>query len=181
MGALRRPGGVQLSYRPLLFLDEIQVAPELFAGLRYFYERMPELHVIAAGSLLDFALADHRFSALFAKIPRLVGSKFTYSRGDREGRSRELRRALDLLCLARIAYRVRHSSANGVPLGAEADDRSFKVLFLDVGLLGRSCGLSVLDMERAEDLMMVNAGSVCEQFVGQHLLYSREFFAEPEL
>ena len=76
---------------------------------------------------------------------------------------------------------MRHSSANGVPLGAEADDRSFKVPFLDVGLLCRSCGLSVLDLERVEDLMMVNAGSVCEHFVGQHLLYAGEFFAEPEL
>ena len=29
--------------------------------------------------------------------------------------------------------------------------------------------------------MMVNAGAVCEQFVGQHLLFSREFYREPEL
>ena len=125
---------------------------------------------------------DHRrLDKVFAKIPRMAGSKFTYSQVDREDRSRELGRALDLLCLARIAYRVRHTSANGLPLAAEADDRNFKVLFLDVGLLCRSCGLSVLDLERADDLMMVNAGSVCEQFVGQHLLYSGESFAEPEL
>jgi len=42
--------------KTLLFLDEIQASPSLFAGLRYFYETMPELHVIAAGSLLDFVL-----------------------------------------------------------------------------------------------------------------------------
>lgn len=280
-GRAIRPGAV------LLFLDEIQAAPELFSGLRYFHERLPELHVIAAGSLPDFALTDREFSVpvgrieylnlgpmsfsefllamdhpsleqflkgyavgqeiplsihhellrllrqflivggmpasvaaflgpgahrdseaerqsilstyredfakyakrldhrrldmLFARIPRLVGSKFAYSRVDREERSRNLGRALDLLCLARVAYRVRHSAGNGVPLGAEADDRRFKVLFLDVGLLSRSCGLSVIDLERAEDLLLVNSGSVCEQFAGQHLLHGGEFFAEPEL
>ena len=38
----------------LLFFDEIQSVPKAFSSLRYFYELMPELHVIAAGSLLDF-------------------------------------------------------------------------------------------------------------------------------
>ena len=41
----------------VLFLDEIQAAPEALAALRYFHEEMPELHVLAAGSLLEFALA----------------------------------------------------------------------------------------------------------------------------
>ncbi len=42
----------------LLFIDEIQAAPEVLAKLRWFAEEMPELAVIAAGSLLEFALAD---------------------------------------------------------------------------------------------------------------------------
>ncbi len=40
----------------LLFLDEIQEKPRAIIALRYFYEEMPDLHVIAAGSLLDFAI-----------------------------------------------------------------------------------------------------------------------------
>jgi predicted AAA+ superfamily ATPase len=40
----------------LLFLDEIQSCIPVISSLRYFYEEMPELHVIAAGSLLEFAL-----------------------------------------------------------------------------------------------------------------------------
>jgi len=40
----------------LLFLDEVQVTPQAILALRYFYEKMPKLHVIAAGSLLDFAI-----------------------------------------------------------------------------------------------------------------------------
>jgi len=42
----------------LLFIDEIQEAPEAIAMLRYFYEELSDLRVIAAGSLLDFALAE---------------------------------------------------------------------------------------------------------------------------
>jgi predicted AAA+ superfamily ATPase len=42
--------------KTLLFLDEIQAAPQVILALRYFYEKMPELHVIAAGSLLDFSI-----------------------------------------------------------------------------------------------------------------------------
>lgn len=40
----------------LLFIDEIQANPSAVTALRYFYEDIPELHVIAAGSLLDFAI-----------------------------------------------------------------------------------------------------------------------------
>lgn len=40
----------------LLFIDEIQECPNAIHMLRYFYEEFPELHVIAAGSLLEFAM-----------------------------------------------------------------------------------------------------------------------------
>ncbi|OQX98668.1 MAG: AAA family ATPase [Bacteroidetes bacterium 4572_117] len=40
----------------LLFIDEIQESPKAIELLRYFYEEFPELHVIAAGSLLEFAM-----------------------------------------------------------------------------------------------------------------------------
>jgi predicted AAA+ superfamily ATPase len=42
--------------KTLLFFDEIQNVPQAILALRYFYEEMPELHVIGAGSLLDFAI-----------------------------------------------------------------------------------------------------------------------------
>ncbi len=44
--------------RTLLFLDEIQDCIPAISSLRYFYEEYPELHVIAAGSLLEFALQE---------------------------------------------------------------------------------------------------------------------------
>jgi predicted AAA+ superfamily ATPase len=40
----------------LLFIDEIQESPKAIQLLRYFYEEIPKLHVISAGSLLEFAM-----------------------------------------------------------------------------------------------------------------------------
>ena len=45
----------------LLFFDEIQECPKAIMSLRYFYEEKPDLHLIAAGSLLEFALKDISF------------------------------------------------------------------------------------------------------------------------
>ena len=45
----------------LLFFDEIQSCPRAITALRYFYEKMNEIHVIAAGSLLEFALSEISF------------------------------------------------------------------------------------------------------------------------
>lgn len=42
--------------RTLVFFDEIQECEEAISALRFFWEDMPNLHVIAAGSLLEFAL-----------------------------------------------------------------------------------------------------------------------------
>lgn len=46
------------SGKTLLFFDEIQACLPAIASLRFFYEEYPELHVIAAGSLLEFALEE---------------------------------------------------------------------------------------------------------------------------
>lgn len=44
--------------KTLLFFDEIQMCQEAISSLRFFWEDMPGLHVIAAGSLLEFALSE---------------------------------------------------------------------------------------------------------------------------
>ena len=45
----------------LLFFDEIQACPRAIMALRYFYEELPALHVVAAGSLLEFAFGTISF------------------------------------------------------------------------------------------------------------------------
>ncbi len=54
--------------KTLLFIDEIQTYPKAIQTLRYFYEQIPELHVIAAGSLLDYALNDMQYSMPVGRV-----------------------------------------------------------------------------------------------------------------
>jgi uncharacterized protein len=47
--------------KTLLFFDEIQECERALLSLRYFYEEIPELHIIAAGSMLEFSLGTISF------------------------------------------------------------------------------------------------------------------------
>jgi predicted AAA+ superfamily ATPase len=268
----------------LLFLDEIQACPRALAALRYFHELVPELHVIAAGSLLDFALRDashpmpvgrveflylgplafgefvravegdgmagvleeyhagdtisaalagrledalrhylfvggmpeavqayaDRASLVdvqriqssivgtmeddFAKygsrrqpdllrlalrhVARNVGRKIAFVNVAAGRRAAEVRAAFDLLAASRVVHLVHHSSANGVPLGAEVNEKRFKALFLDCGLANRLSGLPLVP---ADGLLTVNEGALAEQFAGQELLGSGLPFEDARL
>ncbi len=274
----------------LLFLDEIQAAPEALLTLRYFHEEKPALHLIAAGSLLEFTLAEAQFSMpvgrveylhlgpmhfedfleamghpelsalirsisladlsnkpiprpvhdkllsllrqywvvgglpeaiatyaqsgdfsqvarvqhsilatyrddfnkysrgslkgrvqlVFDQLPVVTGQKFKYAQVSKDHKAAELAAALDQLCMARVAHRVYHTSANGVPLGAEANKKFFKTVYLDVGLTCAALRLNVLDLNK-KDLTLINNGAIAEQFIGQHLLYSGPFYETPAL
>jgi len=54
--------------KTLLFLDEIQMCPRAILALRYFKEQLPELHVVAAGSLLEFVLKEPDFSLPVGRV-----------------------------------------------------------------------------------------------------------------
>ena len=56
-----RTGQRIIETKSLIFLDEIQVCPRAIMSLRYFYEKKPGLHVVAAGSLLEFAFSEISF------------------------------------------------------------------------------------------------------------------------
>ena len=269
--------------RTLLFIDEIQECPAAVMALRYFYEQVPDLHVIGAGSLLEFALeaerlripvgriqplfmhplsfaeflaavgeepalqasatpavtpspavhehltsllrtylllggmpavvaeylesgsvaragrvrtaitqtlrddfgkyarasSHHHLDRVFLHAARLVGRKFMYSKVDPDSRSRDLRVAVELLQRAGIVHRVCSTSGAGLPLGAEADDRHFKLVIVDVGLMQNLCGATELLLHG--DPMRINDGAVAEQFVGQELLAHRSPYERPEL
>ncbi len=258
----------------LLFFDEVQEAPRAILALRYFYEEMPDLHVVAAGSLLEFAIAKvgvpvgrismfymyplsfleylvavgHRLMAkeivdhpsgvameetihlkmlellgeylsiggmpeavgrwvqtkdpgsalqvlqqiaaayrqdfekyarkaqvkyleqLFRQIPHLVGKDFSYREIHGEYRKRELAPALELLERANIIHTIRHSSGQGIPIGAEVDFETFKVIYLDVGLCQAILGsdISVWFLRPLE--AFENRGEIAEGFIGQELI-----------
>jgi uncharacterized protein len=89
-----------------------------------------------------------------------------------------LKTALELLELSRIVTLVRHSSANGIPLGAEASERHFKPLLLDIGLCNNLCGLS---LPEAAELLGAQEGRLAEQFVGQEFRALAPSFEEHPL
>ena len=259
----------------LLFLDEIQAAPQLFSKLRWFKEEIPNLPVIAAGSLLDFALNKYQYSmpvgrityfhlepmsffefvlatgneALYKKMssfslktrmpeslhkkclnlyhgyclvggmPEVVrewvnsknlkscikiqqdllatyrddfhkyggaidagmlnkillsiseqlGNKFIYSRVDPAKKLVPIKKALSLLCQAKVCTKVLHTTGNGLPLGAQSNEKFFKARMLDIGLISVQLGLSSIKHAEAKNIIFSNKGGLAEQFVGQQL------------
>lgn len=248
----------------LLFLDEIQQCPRALLALRYFKEKRPNLHVIAAGSLLEFVLKEEDFSfpvgrvmflymrplsfyeflfnsgyikllkeientsfdqimdksvhehtlrlvreymlvggmpavvnkyietksflevhriqssllesyrndfgkyaskaqfkylqRLFDRAPFLVGKVFKYAKVDPDARSRELKVALDQLCWTGLINRVFHTSANGIPLQSEVNEKKFKLVFLDIGLMQNANKIDP-NIILTQDIWKVNEGA----------------------
>ena len=70
-------GGTRLD-GALLFLDEVQATPRALPALRYLYEDRPDLPVVAAGSLLEFTLAEHGFSMPVGRIQYLHLGPLTF-------------------------------------------------------------------------------------------------------
>lgn len=271
----------------ILFLDEIQTAPQLLAKLRWFAEDMPELPVIAAGSLLDFALTEHVFSMpvgrisylyleplsfeefldatrnqglrdyiqnyewntdipdaihiqlirlikeylivggmpscvlswatkkdphalnqiqhdllatyredfskykgrlsidrledIMNSIPRQLGKKFVYSHANSQASSVPLKQALELLVKARICHCILSTSANGLPLGAESNNKFLKMILLDCGLCCISLGLSLHQLASISEITLINNGAMAEQLAGQILRTINTAYVDPTL
>ena len=64
--------------RSLLFLDEIQNSPEAVRSLRFFYEELPNLHVIAAGSLLEVRMKKEGWSFPVGRVEFLYVYPVTF-------------------------------------------------------------------------------------------------------
>jgi hypothetical protein len=272
--------------KSILFLDEIQAAPELFAKLRWFAEDMPELPVIAAGSLLEFSLEKHTFSMpvgrinymyleplsfeefllaqnhnlfnylkiynfnshipitiheqllsifkeylivggmpqavnswlinrslasinqihndliatyrddftkyygrlsidrldeVFNSVPLFLGRKFIYSKVNSAVQHTAIKQALELLCKAKICHKTFGSAANGIPIGAELQEKYMKVILLDTGLCSTILGLSLDQLNSLENFDLINKGNISEQVVGQILRTINPAYIEPKL
>ncbi|MCR4823106.1 MAG: ATP-binding protein [Treponema sp.] len=66
--------------KTLVVFDEIQACPRAITSLKYFCENMPQLHIIAAGSLLGLALATSERALSFpvGKVERLTMYPMTF-------------------------------------------------------------------------------------------------------
>jgi len=124
---------------------------------------------------------DHRYlQRLYEKIPGLVGENFKYSKVDPDMRSRDIKDALYMLQNAGITYPVYCTSASGVPLTSFVNEKKFKVLFLDIGLMTRAGKLNT-EILLNEDILLADRGMLAEQFVGQELLAYESPFDESSL
>jgi len=260
--------------KTLLFLDDTQSCPSALMALRHFYEEYPDLHVVAAGSLLEFAMSDISFpvgrmqflimhpmtfveylwaigkenaaevvlsrpgpvpeathdlllnhlrdysfiggmpesvktysetgslkeafavhndivesfrqdlpkysprvdsqclNGVLAGVARNVGNQVIYSRLADGFSHHTIKKAFDVLCMARIVTRVPSVSPSGLPLGATASARKIKAIMLDVGLWQRLSGVNIEAEYPRSDLLDIHRGALAEQFVGQEMLVS---------
>lgn len=122
-----------------------------------------------------------RLQKVFSQIPHRLTQKTKYSHYDPDARTNEIKQVIDLLTKARVCFPVVRSHCNGIPLNAEADGKSFKLLFLDVGLANHVLGLKWNSIHDLTDTELVNEGGLAEQFIGQHLLNLGDGKQAPEL
>ena len=108
---------------------------------------------------------------LFRKAPEIVGKHVKFSKIDDSVKnpSRQFKQALIQLSHAGLIQQIFATSANGLPLRAEINQKKFKLIFLDIGLYERSMGIDPKKIYELS-LLQINKGSLTEQFVGQELL-----------
>lgn len=122
-----------------------------------------------------------RLERVFDYAAFSVGEKVKYSAISRDEQARELRVALELLSKAQVIHMVHHSNVAGIPVKAGMDDRVFKLLFLDVGLMNHAIGLDWESFQRTDRSMLLPWGKIAEQFIGQQLLFRSKGTQPPEL
>lgn len=116
---------------------------------------------------------------VFDKTPSLVGKVYKYSHVNKDVPTREIKGAFELLVQAGVITRVFKTSGHALPLMKEVDGKKFKTLFLDAGLMQTSCGLTK-DIALSSDLLLVYAGAIAEQVIGQNLLTLGLPYKRPE-
>ena len=126
-----------------------------------------------------------RLNAFFNGILRQVGLQFSHKQANEISAltscdNRQLNAAIERFLEARLFYRVLHTNASRIPLGAETKTRISKFLFIDIGLLLAAQGLPAQTV-MSSPLELANHGVLAEQFVGQQLLYSKKGYIQPEL
>lgn len=122
-----------------------------------------------------------RIDAVFRSIAEQGLGKFVYSKVDCDGNSGQIKIALETLILAGLVYPVTHTSANGIPLGAEINEKYRRMIFLDTGLLQSVLGLNIADFLATPDIQVVNKGAIAETFVGNEIIKSSPCYAPRSL
>jgi len=111
----------------------------------------------------------NRMLNVFNFAARNVGVKIKYSNISSRDQSVTIKRDIELLAMARVIGKVVHSHCSGLPLQADLEEKVFKLLFLDIGLMNAICGMDWRSISQMDDKKLINQGAIAEQFIGQHL------------
>ncbi|MEA3480242.1 MAG: DUF4143 domain-containing protein, partial [Bacteroidota bacterium] len=135
---------------------------------------------IATSYYDDFAKYKRRIPVLRLRevmnsVVKQAGGKYIYSKAGSLSNPAQAKEALDLLEMAGLIYKVYHTSGQGVPLGSGVNFKKFKCLLHDSGIFQQIAGLRITDLMVAENIDMLNKGSIAEAFVGvEFIKYSQE-------
>jgi predicted AAA+ superfamily ATPase len=122
-----------------------------------------------------------RLVNVFKQLPFNLGKKLIYKHLDRESKSIEIKKCIELFIKANIIVPTYHSDANGLPLKSQLDRNVFKIYFLDIGLVNCLHEFSWDGFNKIFDDIFKTKGFLAEQFVAQHLAYHMNKRVSPEL
>lgn len=103
-----------------------------------------------------------------------VGQQIKYSRLTDSFTNPTIKKALHLLELAHLVYKIQSADPSGLPLQASASDKIFKILLVVIGLMRCMNRLPVETEYLHSDLLHIYRGAMAEQFVGQEMVDSGE-------
>jgi len=111
----------------------------------------------------------NRIREAFEAVVMQMGGKFVYAKAASNSDPKQIKTAIELLILAGLVIPVTHTSANGIPLGAEVDPKKRKMLIFDTGIFQRLLGLNIGELMIGESFEVVNKGALAELSVGLEL------------
>ncbi|MCK5137840.1 MAG: DUF4143 domain-containing protein [Bacteroidales bacterium] len=123
----------------------------------------------------DFTKYKHRIPSIrvrkvFESIVYQSGKKFVYANAVEDANHKQIHEVVEILILAHLVIPVTHTSANGLPLGAESNSKKRKLMLLDTGVTQRILNLQLSDILLSNDFEVVNKGSIAEQYAGLELV-----------
>jgi uncharacterized protein len=108
---------------------------------------------------------------VFRRLPLLAGNHLKYSNLADGVRTEKIRQVFLVLQKALISYMV--PATNGKqPLAVSSNQRIFKTVFIDIGLMQYLCDVPISEIMDSRDLTESYHGILAEQFVGQQLISS---------
>jgi predicted AAA+ superfamily ATPase len=88
---------------------------------------------------------------------------------------------MDLLVRAGLVYKVYHSSARGIPLAAQIDEKKYKAFLFDIGIHQRLLGLNLGEHILASDVELINEGNLAEVYAGIEMIAGFSARTAPQL